>query len=146
VLHFQKTSDSSDDTYTTIIDPSSVRFLKADHPEKVHAPLQPITQEHRKALLHKILLLCDLVIHVKARMLKAKAKTKASNPRSRSRPRPRISIPALHQDICSNRPHLCDAAQNVTTRSYTWLHTTAPSVCAAQQLDSGKVIWQTRHM
>jgi len=113
VLHFQKTSDSSDDTYTTVIDPSSVRFLKADHPEKVHAPLEPITQEHRKALLHKIPLSCDLVIHVKARMLKAKAKTKASNPR------PRISISALHKDICSNRPHLCDAAQNVTTRSYT---------------------------
>jgi len=33
-----------------------------------------------------MLLSCGLVIHVKARMLKATAKTKASNPRSGPRP------------------------------------------------------------
>ena len=37
---------------------------------------------HKKTKIHKILLSCGLVIHVKARVLKAKA----SNPRSRPRP------------------------------------------------------------
>ena len=40
----------------------------------------------RNTKIHKILLSCGLVIHVKARMSKAKATTKASNPRSRPRP------------------------------------------------------------
>jgi len=80
------------------------------HSEKTHAPLEPIPQEHGKICIaqntkiHKILLSCNLVIHVKARVLKAKAsnprpgsrlspdfdkaktKTNTSNPRSRPRP------------------------------------------------------------
>jgi len=70
---------------------NSVKALKADHPEKKHTPLELNLQEHRKALLQKILLLRDLVIHVKARMLKSKPQNQGqgqSQGRTLTRSRP----------------------------------------------------------
>jgi len=92
------------------------------HSEKTHAPLEPIPPEHGKICIaqntkiHKILLSCNLVIHVKARVLKAKAsnprpgsrlspdidkaktKTNTSNPRSRPRPILQIQGQSQGQD------------------------------------------------
>jgi len=66
--------------------PSWFRFIKQTALRKKHGSPEPNSREHRNALLHttkyydqKILLSCSLVIHVRARMLKAK--TKASYPR-----------------------------------------------------------------
>jgi len=49
-------------------------------------PLEGAQKSSQNTKIHKILLSCGLVIHVKARILKAK--TKASNPRPGCRPRP----------------------------------------------------------
>ena len=58
---------------------------------KKHTPLELNLQEHRKALLQKILLIRDLIIHVKARMLKSKPQNQGqgqSQGRTLTRSRP----------------------------------------------------------
>jgi len=82
VLHFQKTSDSSNESDIV----AQLGFYKQTTLRKymLHWSRTCRSFITQKIKIHKILLSCALVIHVNARMLK----TKASNPRPGSRPRP----------------------------------------------------------